>query len=672
MPLPCALRTLESFDYGQNSPATAGDTEWINKEIDQALTDGRIRLALPGEARGISPIRVETQGPDQKRRLIHQLHLFNRMLEPPPKFTLEALPFVAQMLRPADWLTSFDIAKFYPHIRLSPELSVWLGFRWSGKIYLWTVLPFGLSWAPYWATKLMRPILAHVRSQWHLRVALYFDDGLLADQSPTRLRALTNDFVALLHRLGFSINAEKSVLEPTQSIKFLGFQLNSTGAPTCSLLPHRRLSLLADAKRLARSAGKPVPALRLARFLGSLASTISAFTPARALSAALNADLRQAAWSNRRSLERASVQLSSRAALEARAIVRALDAQLWRDRPLLPRQDAPEGVLTTDASGWGWSAYISAPSSPEAPLLQAQDQWQRVTITPRRHLVPSFEEVAQLCAAPTPTAEHSPIDLPLPTPPLGRVSLPLFSAELHSSVAELLAVLYACLAFRQQLRNKRLLLRCDNTQALAAVIKQSSPSPVLNHLALLLATATRFANIQIVMAAHLPGSANQLADLGSRRWFRHREHLEWPLSPIIFGGLLRRWPLADSEMMIDAFASSSNAQLPRYWSLEVDARALAQDALAQDWTCRHLFLNPPFGLMRRVVAKLVMERPAIAIVISPDWPAAAWFQVLASLATESLLLPAWAVEAGPGRQIAEPLRNPAWRLRAWMLQSGSC
>ena len=100
--------------------------------------------------------------------------------------------------------------------------------------------------------------------------------------------------------------------------------------------------------------------------------------------------------------------------------------------------------------------------------------------------------------------------------------------------------------------------------------------------------------------------------------------------------------------MIDAFASSSNAQLPKYWSLETDARALAQDALAQNWTRRHLFLNPPFGLMRRVVGKLVMERPAIAIVISPDWRPASWFGLLASMATESLLLPAWAVEAGPG------------------------
>ena len=76
-------------------------------------------------------------------------------------------------------------------------------------------------------TKFLKPPFAALRKQGFISV-IFVDNSYL--QGRTRSECLENvhKTVRLLASLAFTIHKERSVLEPTQCIKFLGFIINST------------------------------------------------------------------------------------------------------------------------------------------------------------------------------------------------------------------------------------------------------------------------------------------------------------------------------------------------------------------------------------------------------------------------------------------------------------
>ena len=75
--------------------------------------------------------------------------------------------------------TRFGLKRGYHHI--FPDHQRFLGFSWvtsDGKpsFFIFTVLEFGLSSAPYIFTKLLRPLVKHWRSQ-GIHIVIYLDDG---------------------------------------------------------------------------------------------------------------------------------------------------------------------------------------------------------------------------------------------------------------------------------------------------------------------------------------------------------------------------------------------------------------------------------------------------------------------------------------------------------------
>jgi hypothetical protein len=169
---------------------------------------------------------------------------------------------------------------------------------------------------------------------------------------------------------------------------------------------------------------------------------------------------------------------------------------------------------------------------------------------------------------------------------------------------------------------------------------------------------------------HLAGVLNSQADVASRQWLPDRAHLEWPASPSAFRSTWSRLTGAPPPpSTIDAFASPANAKTPLFWSWQPSPFALATDALAQPWEGLTLWLNPPFHLLGEVVRKLLREPPALAVLITPDWPAPPWRHQLATHCPPPLPLdPANFIEHGPTTHLAEPLRNPRWKLLAWCLR----
>ena len=95
----------------------------------------------------------------------------------------------------------------------------------------------------------------------------------------------------------------------------------------------------------------------------------------------------------------------------------------------------------------------------------------------------------------------------------------------------------------------------------------------------------------IVRARHIPGCLNVIADHLSRP--NQPIPTEWSLHPEIVRRIFRVWGTPE----VDMFVTLSNSHLPRVMS--PIPRALAVDALSQDWQGRSMYMFSPFPLLSK-------------------------------------------------------------------------
>ena len=99
-------------------------------------------------------------------------------------------------------------------------------FSFEDQTYRFKCLPFGLACAPWVFTKTLKPIAAQLR-QLGMRMIVSIDDILVLAESKKLTQDHAIGLVYLLENLGFAISKTKCQLEPTPTIKLLGFSVDS-------------------------------------------------------------------------------------------------------------------------------------------------------------------------------------------------------------------------------------------------------------------------------------------------------------------------------------------------------------------------------------------------------------------------------------------------------------
>ena len=163
----------------------------------------------------------------------------------------------------------------------------------------------------------------------------------------------------------------------------------------------------------------------------------------------------------------------------------------------------------------------------------------------------------------------------------------------HINCLELLAAMLALQTFTKNLNDVSILLRLDNSTAVAYI--NNKGGTVLKELILLTRSLWVWClerNIKIV-AQHLSGSSNKIADEDSCTL---RDHSDWMLNPQVFNKINRVFV----PLEVDVFASRLTSQLPIFYSWTQTPLARATDALIQDWTAINGFANPPWVLVGQV------------------------------------------------------------------------
>ena len=163
--------------------------------------------------------------PNGSYRFILNLKKFNEFV-PTIHFKMEDIRTVINILEENDFLCSIDLKDAYFHIPVAREHRKYLRFLFNGILYEFTCLPFGLCTSPYVYSKILKPVLAFLRTK-GMKVTNYLDDFLIFGES--KEECLSNLYCVqnLLTSLGFVVNSKKSQLIPNTCCKYLGFIINS-------------------------------------------------------------------------------------------------------------------------------------------------------------------------------------------------------------------------------------------------------------------------------------------------------------------------------------------------------------------------------------------------------------------------------------------------------------
>ena len=123
-------------------------------------------------------------------------------------------------------MAKVDIKDAYFMLPIREEDRAFLKFSFKDRTYQFKCLPFGLACAPRVLTKTLKPAAAQLRKLGGATDRLHRHFFILAE-SKDLARDHAIDLVYLLENLGFAISKAKCQLDPTQTIEFLGFSVNS-------------------------------------------------------------------------------------------------------------------------------------------------------------------------------------------------------------------------------------------------------------------------------------------------------------------------------------------------------------------------------------------------------------------------------------------------------------
>ena len=432
---------------------TVENATLITAEVAELLSKGAIVETQLSPDSYVSQIFL-VEKKDGGQRPVINLKGLNQFVKQ-EHFKMEGLHLLPDLLQPGDWMAKMHLKDAYLQVPIHPDHQPLLTFLWEEKCYKFTCLPFGLSSAP---RKLMKPIVGFLR-QVGCRLIIYLDDLLIVHQDNVQLQQIIPLIRQLFECLGLIVNHKKSILDPTQGLEFLGFEIH-TQSMTMSLPQEKMRKIQQDARRLA--AKTSVSIREIAQFVGKATATMRALPTAplhyRALQLLMNS-----VHPEDQGQEGVTSKFSTVVPLNPRS---KSDLSWWisLDRKSLSTPIVlltPSMTIESDASTKGWGAVLNGQTR-TGGIWSVQEQ------------------------------------------------------EYHINYLELLAAFLALQTFGKTWTDIVVLCRLDNVTAVTYINqKGGTASSLLCQLAITIWNWCITRNISLT-AEHLPGHLNTIADHESR------------------------------------------------------------------------------------------------------------------------------------------------------------
>ncbi|XP_070607583.1 uncharacterized protein [Erythrolamprus reginae] len=328
------------------SPRSSSDCSRMEEAISHLLSIRAIQPVPPGQkGRGFYSILFMVPKSSGGWRAILDLKKLNLYIKY-RKFKMHSLPSILAAIHPGDFMVSLDLTEAYLHIPIAKCHRKFLRFSFQGRHFQYRAMPFGLSSAPRVFTKLLGSLAAYIRAS-PIHILCYLDDILVHGNSLEKVKVDLSVTMSVLQNHGFSINFDKSHLQPSTSILHLGSIINSESSQVF-LSPERKNNI---GELISRILLQPsVSIVTLSSLLGKMVSCIGIIPWAR-----LHA--RELQWLLL-PFQRSGHSNSSRRIVIPSIVRRSL--KWWRSPAMdkgSPFRCPEQFVITTDASLSGWGAH---------------------------------------------------------------------------------------------------------------------------------------------------------------------------------------------------------------------------------------------------------------------------------------------------------------------------
>ena len=160
------LITLPKAAKFPNNHSALNNATFVTQTVEELLNIGRVK-EVKNPPYVVSSLSVSENG-SHKLRLILDLRYVNKHVFK-NKIKFDDWKIMQDFLEPTDFLFKFDISQGYHHIDIDEQHQKYLGFsckiKRQTRYFVFTVLPFGLTSAPFVFTTVMRCLVTFWRAQ---------------------------------------------------------------------------------------------------------------------------------------------------------------------------------------------------------------------------------------------------------------------------------------------------------------------------------------------------------------------------------------------------------------------------------------------------------------------------------------------------------------------------
>lgn len=178
----------------------------------------------------VMPITVETTKP----RMCHDERFLNLWVRDLP-FSLDYLSDLPRYVERDHFQTVCDDKSGYDHLFLTPESRTMFGLRWDDCYFVYASLPFGWKASAYVYHSTGLVATNYIRSL-NVPCSQYIDDRHIGQlvtpdachwSNYQKAEAAAYVAISVLTSLGYTLALSKSTLDPSQSVRFLGYLCDS-------------------------------------------------------------------------------------------------------------------------------------------------------------------------------------------------------------------------------------------------------------------------------------------------------------------------------------------------------------------------------------------------------------------------------------------------------------
>ena len=210
-----------------NNESALKNKNFVEESISELLKcSSIIEAEKPPEV--INPLSVSINSSGKKRLILDLRYVNTHVYKDKIKFE-DWKCFEHYLEGKEGYLFKFDLKNGYHHIDIFEPHQKFLGFSWvfkgNIKFFVFTVLPFGLTSAPFIFTKVVRPLVKYWRFN-SVKITCFLDNEIGIEYNYEAAKRKSEFVQETLTKSGFIPNIQKSTWKPCKILTWLGIDIN--------------------------------------------------------------------------------------------------------------------------------------------------------------------------------------------------------------------------------------------------------------------------------------------------------------------------------------------------------------------------------------------------------------------------------------------------------------